>query len=105
MSFMYLAMITPGLGKRLAPPAIAHSVTKGKIVGIPQHVRNILHDLPKSLTIPATAFYSRYCIKRKLPGVFLHSPRNVYALHFHSEQVPAAENRMDLAQDEQTLNI
>ena len=105
MSFMYLAMITPGLGKRLAPPAIAHAITKGKTTGIPQHIRNILKDLPKSLTIPATTFYSRYCIQRKLPGVFLHSPRNVYALHFHAEQVPVAENRMELAPDGETLNI
>jgi choline dehydrogenase-like flavoprotein len=105
MSFMYLAMITPGLGKRLAPPAIAQSITKGKVAGIPQHLRNVLKDLPKSLIIPASIFYSRYCIKRKLPGVFLHSPRNLYALHFHAEQVPVAENRMDLAADEETLQI
>jgi choline dehydrogenase-like flavoprotein len=105
MSFMYLAMITPGLGRRLAPPAIAQSITKGKVAGVPQHLRNVLRDLPKSLIIPAGIFYSRYCIKRKLPGVFLHSPRNVYALHFHAEQLPVAENRMDLAADEETLQI
>ena len=105
MSFMYLAMITPVLGKRLAPPAIAHSITKGKTTGIPRHLKNILKDLPKSLMIPATIFYSRYCIKRKLPGVFLYSPLNIYALHFHAEQVPVAENRMELAADGETLNI
>jgi choline dehydrogenase-like flavoprotein len=105
MSFMYLAMITPVLGKRLAPPAIAQSITKGKVAGIPQHLRNILKDLPKSLTVPANIFYSRYCIKRKLPGVFLYSPRNIYALHFHAEQVPVAGNRMELAPDGETLNI
>ncbi len=105
MSFMYLAMITPGLGKRLAPPAIARSITRGKVNGIPQHLKNILQDFPKSLTIPAATFYRRYCIKRKLPGVFLHSPRNIYALHFHAEQVPAAGNRMELAPDGETLNI
>ena len=105
MSFMYLAMITPGLGRRLAPPAIAHSITKGKVAGIPQHLKNILKDFPKSLAIPAMTFYSRYCIKRKLPGVFLHSSQNVYALHFHAEQVPVAENRMELSQNGETLNI
>jgi hypothetical protein len=105
MSFMYLAMITPFLGKRLAPPAIARSITKGKVAGIPQHIRNILKDLPKSLAIPAGIFYARYCIQRKLPGVFLYSPRNVYALHFHAEQLPVAENRMELAEDGETLNI
>ncbi len=105
MSFMYLAMVTPGLGKRLAPPAIAHSITKGKVTGIPQHVRNVLRDLPGSLTIPAGIFYSRYCLKRKLPGVFLYNKRNTYALHFHAEQIPIPENRMELASDGETLNI
>lgn len=105
MSFMYLAMITPFLGKRLAPPAIAHSITQGRVTGISQHLGNIVKDFPKSLGIPARIFYSRYCIKRKLPGVFLHSARNVYALHFHAEQVPVPENRMDLAEDQETLNI
>ncbi|MDR3456899.1 MAG: GMC oxidoreductase [Verrucomicrobiae bacterium] len=105
MSFMYLAMITPGLGKRLAPPAIAQAFTKGKSSGISPHIKNILKDLPGSLTMPAAIFYSRYCMKRKLPGVFLYSQRNVYALHFHAEQVPVPENRMELAEDGETLNI
>jgi choline dehydrogenase-like flavoprotein len=105
MSFRYLAMITPGLGKRLAPPAIAQAFTKGKSSGIFPHLKNLLKDLPQSLTTPAAIFYSRYCLKRKLPGVFLYSPRNTYALHFHAEQVPVAENRMELAADEETLNI
>jgi hypothetical protein len=105
MSFMYLAMITPVLGKRLAPPAIAQSITKGRVAGIPQHIKNILKDFPKSLAIPASTFYSRYCIKRKLPGVFLYSPRNIYALHFHAEQIPIPENRMELGADGETLNI
>ena len=105
MSFMYLAMITPGLGKRLAPPAIAQAFTKGKPAGVAPHLKNILKDLPGSLATPAAIFYSRYCLKRKLPGVFLYSPRNVYALHFHAEQVPVPENRMELAEDGETLNI
>jgi GMC oxidoreductase len=105
MSFMYLAMITPILGKKLAPPAIAQSITKGKVAGIRQHLWNVLKDLPKSLTTPATIFLSRYCAKRKLPGVFLYGPRNEYALHFHAEQVPVPENRMELSEDGETLNI
>jgi hypothetical protein len=105
MSFMYLAMISPGLGKRLAPPAIAQSITKGKITALPQHARNVLKDLPRSLTTPASIFVSRYCCRRKLPGVFLYSPLNKYALHFHAEQVPVPENRMELGPDGETLTI
>jgi hypothetical protein len=105
MSFMYLAMITPVLGKKLAPPAVAHSITKGKITGIRKHLFNIIKDLPGSLLTPANIFYKRYVLKRKLPGVFLYSPRNIYALHFHAEQVPDASNSMELGADGETLII
>ena len=105
MSFMYLAMITPILGKKLAPPAIAHSITKGKVTGIRKHLWNIIKDLPGSLVTPATIFYKRYLIKRKLPGVFLFSPDNLYALHFHAEQVPDVSNKMELGADNETLVI
>lgn len=105
MSFMYLAMLMPFLGKRLAPPAIAHSITKGKVTGVPRHIWNIIKDLPGSLLTPASIFYKRYLLKRKLPGVFLYSPTNQYALHFHAEQVPDQENRMELASDGETLHI
>jgi hypothetical protein len=105
MSFMYLAMITPVLGPRLAPPAIARTITKGKIHRVPAHVVNILKDLPESLWTPASIFFQRYCRKRKLPGVFLYSPENKYALHFHAEQIPSRENRMELAPDGETLVI
>jgi hypothetical protein len=105
MSFMYLAMITPVLGKRLAPPAIAHSITNGEVANVGQHIWNVLKDFPMSLIKPASIFYQRYCLKRKLPGVFLYSPNNRYALHFHAEQVPSENNKMTLADDGETLII
>ena len=105
MSLMYLAMMTPILGKKLAPPAIRFSVTKGKLFKIPAHLMNILRGLPGSLTVPAVTFYKRYCLKRKLPGVFLHSPENKYALHFHAEQQPTRKNRMELGPDGDSLTI
>jgi choline dehydrogenase-like flavoprotein len=105
MSFMYLAMLMPVLGKRLAPPAIAHSITKGKKTGIHKHFWNIVTGFPASLIKPAGIFYKRYCLKRKLPGVFLFSPYNSYALHFHSEQTPSEKNSMQLDSDGETLLI
>lgn len=105
MSFMYLAMITPVLGRKLAPPAIAHSVTKGKVTGVAGHFANIARGLPGSLWTPASIFYRRYLRKRKLPGIFLYSPENRYALHFHAEQVPDRANRMELGPDGETLSI
>ena len=105
MSFMYLAMITPWLGRKLGPPAMRHSVTKGKIYKIHRHLLNVITGLPNSLLIPATTFWKRYCRKRKLPGVFLYSPTNTYALHFHGEQVPCETNRLELDPKTDTLVV
>ena len=105
MSFMYLAMITPFLGKKLAPPAIAHSITKGKVVGLSSHFFNLIKDFPKSISVPASIFFKRYLLKRKLPGVFLYNPQNKYALHFHAEQIPDESNKMTLTNSGDTLKI
>ena len=105
MSFMYLAMITPWLGRRLAPPAVAFSITKGKVNKIGSHLLNIVRQFPGSLLTPASIFYRRYFLKRKLPGVFLYSAANKYALHFHSEQSPLLTNCMRLGPDGDTLEI
>jgi hypothetical protein len=105
MSFMYLAMIMPIIGKKLAPPAIAQSVTKGKVTGIGRHLLNVFKQLPGSVFKPVSIFYKRYLLTRKLPGVFLYSPDNNYALHFHAEQMPDEKNSMRLDTDGETLII
>lgn len=105
MSFMYLVMFLPFLGKRLAPPAIANSITKGRLRDTRKHIWNIVKDLPFSLLTPALIFIKRYLFNRKLPGIFLYSKNNTYALHFHSEQVPFFENSMELDSDNETIRI
>jgi hypothetical protein len=105
MSFMYLVMFLPFIGKRLAPPAIANSITKGQLKDTRKHLWNIFKDIPFSFLTPAIIFIKRYLFRRKLPGVFLYSPENTYALHFHSEQIPCVENYMELESDGETLKI
>ncbi|RYY31595.1 MAG: GMC family oxidoreductase [Chitinophagaceae bacterium] len=94
MSFMYLMMLVPVLRDKLAPPAIAQSITKGKQNSIGKHLMNVVKGLPSSLAVPTSIFYKRYLKKRKLPGVFLYNPKNIYALHFHAEQIPLEANQM-----------
>lgn len=105
LSLMYLAMITPILGKKLAPPAIKDSITKGVVENLGSHFLNILKDFPGSFLQPALIFYKRYLINRKLPGVFLFNKNNEYTLHFHSEQIPSKNNRMQLGSDGESLEI
>lgn len=105
MSFIYLMMSSPVIGKKLAPPAIAHSVVGDGSAGMRGHGRNIVGDLPTSLVEPVSIFSKRYLPHRKLPGVFLFNRKNEYALHFHAEQQPIERNRMELAPDGQSLVI
>lgn len=105
LSLMYLAMITPVFGKKLAPPAIKDSITKGEVKNLGAHFMNVLKDFPKSFLQPAFIFYKRYLQNRKLPGVFLFNNNNEYALHFHSEQIPSKNNIMQLGSDGETLEI
>jgi hypothetical protein len=105
MSFIYLAMITPFFGRRFAPPAIVKSVTRGKVNKVGAHILNVLRDLPASLAVPASIFFRRYCVRRKLPGIYIFNRQNAHALHFHAEQVPDAENRMTLGADGESLDI
>jgi choline dehydrogenase-like flavoprotein len=57
------------------------------------------------LWTPASIFFRRYLRRRKLPGVFLYSDENYYAVHFHAEQIPMEDNRMELGPDGETLVI
>lgn len=104
-SVMYLAMITPLLRDRLAPPSVANSITNRTTYGVGRHIGNVLKDLPESLLTPLVIFAQRYLPKRKLPGVFLYSSSNTYALYFQSEQIPSANNRIELSSDRESLLI
>ncbi len=105
LSLIYLALRSPVLGKRLLPPAIALSLRSNYRADTSRHVLNILRGMPGSIGVPAAIFARRYLCRRSLPGVFLKSASNRYALHFHCEQVPSETNRMMLAQDGETLVI
>lgn len=105
LSMFYLAMITPIIGPRLAPRAIANSVTKGKVVHLDKHLFNVIRDFPKSILVPLGIFYQRYLVQRKLPQIFLYNPLNKYAIHFHSEQQPREENQIRLTADGEGLDV
>lgn len=103
MSAIYLLLICPILKKKLLPPAIWRSVTGGSTRQVKRHLLNVLKDFPMSLLTPLSIFMGRYLRKRSLPGVFLRSDDNRYSLHFHAEQTPREENRMELAKGGEEL--
>lgn len=99
LSAAYLAMSTPLLASVLAPPAI-----RGALVDHParssrgRHLANVLTDLPATAGFLPGFLLRRYAGRRRLPGFFLHSRANRYALHYHGEHAPNAASRISLSE-------
>lgn len=98
LSLAYLALRTPGLNRMLTAPAIAKAVTAASARGgLGAHWGNVLRALPQIAGFVPPFIYRRYLARPRLPGFFLRSPNNVYALHYHAEQLPHADSRVTLA--------
>ncbi len=105
LSMIYLIMIMPFVKNRLLHAAMIRTLTNDKVADVKGHLYNVIRSLPSSLYRTAEICLKRYLPQRKLPGVHLKSRDNRYALHFHAEQVPRPENRMQLGDDGETLII
>jgi len=100
LSFAYLALTAPFVGKHLASEAIRKAATgslRERVVW--PHIWNMVHDLPTTLKFIATFGYKRFIAWRKIPGFFVYSAANCYPLHYHAEQVPNPESRVTLSDE------
>ncbi|MFN0040733.1 MAG: FAD-dependent oxidoreductase [Burkholderiales bacterium] len=106
LSLAFLALRTPLLGRRLAPEAIVAAAVGGAgHAPVLPHYLNILRDLPSVAAFAPMFAYRRYVSNRRVPGFFVHSRRNVYALHFHAEQKPSEDSRIYLGDETDALGI
>jgi choline dehydrogenase-like flavoprotein len=64
-----------------------------------RHLRNCILGLPTLLAFSWRWLWKRILAKRKLPSVVLHSPQQVYNLHFDAEQCPDPDNRVYLGDE------
>ena len=98
LSAAYVAMRSPLLGARLAPAGIRKALFKAERPGTMQlHLKNIAASLPATARFAATFLYARYWGKPpRLPGFFIHSASNCYALYYHAEQSPSDASRIEL---------
>ena len=62
------------------------------------HLANIVND-PLGMARGLVGAARRQLSRDKLKPFFLPNPRGVYALHYHSEQIPDADNRVRLKPD------
>jgi hypothetical protein len=99
LSLAYLALATPGLGARLAPEAIRLAITGGGATRalVAKHLRNVFANFPEVIAFAPVFFVKRYLLRRRIPGFFVYSRSNTYALHYHSEHAPNPESRVYLS--------
>jgi GMC oxidoreductase/FAD binding domain len=99
LSAAYLALRSPLIGPRLAAPAIRKSLLARAPSGsLLAHLANLVRAPLSSAEFVALFAWQRYYAYPRLPGFFACSPANVYALHYHAEQSPWDESRVELAQ-------
>ena len=52
-----------------------------------------------------TFVYKRYFSKQRIPGFFVRSASNIYALHYHAEQLANEESHIRLGNDLDALGV
>jgi len=106
LSMAYLALSMPGLSRHLAPEAIRRAAVENPSRSASwQHLLNILLDLPATAAFVPAFVWKRYFARRKIPGFFLFSRSNRYALHYHGEQAPRENSRVRLSESRDELGL
>lgn len=104
LSAAYLALASP-IGKLLAPEAIRKRVVGSRVRQPLAHLRNCVFN-PVSTTVEVTKYLSqRYARQPRIPGFFVKSPTNHYAIHFHSEQIPSTSSLISLSEERDALGM
>ena len=104
LSAAYLALSSP-IGRWLAPAGIRNRIAEARGALIYEHLRNCIRNPLATIGFCAKFFYQRYVARPRLPGFFTYSPLNRYALHYHSEQVPDWNNRIELSEHRDALGM
>jgi hypothetical protein len=115
LSFAYLALRSP-LGRVFASDAQRLSLTGEEVPGSPyaasiqspahQHLWNILRQPVASMRFGFGFGSKRFLARRRrVPGFFAYSSRNVYPLQYHGEHIPHQESRVSLATERDKVGM
>lgn len=106
LSMAYMALSMPVLSRYLAPEAIRRAAVEHSVRS-PwwRHMANILVDLPATVAFIVPFIYRRYFAYRRVPGFFLPSRGNRYALHYHGEQAPEENSYVCLSDARDELGM
>jgi choline dehydrogenase-like flavoprotein len=97
LSMGYLALAAPGLGPRLAAPAIRARKLAGGDGRAWPHFANLLRDPIGAASFALGFGAARYLSRIRKPGFFPLNPARRYSLFHHGEHAPNPDSRITLA--------
>lgn len=96
LSFVYLMLASPLGGRFVAEGIRRHHLQTLEPPRLRDHFRNVLRDLPGTVSFAFRFAYERFLRRgRKVPGFFVPSPSNTYPLCYHGEHLPHRESRVE----------
>lgn len=105
LSAAYLALTTPVISNFLAPVAVRKRVVGQQATNRFKHIKNCFVKPFDTIAFLTKFIYGRYFAKQKLPGFFIYSQSNQYALHYHAEQAPSHDSCITLSETKDALGL
>jgi choline dehydrogenase-like flavoprotein len=97
LSSVFLALVFPPSGRKLLSEAIRLAHIGPKPYPLVAHLRNAIFGAPQGAMDIYRILRDRFIRKPKKPGFLVSNRGGKYALHYHAEQVPNAESRVQLS--------
>jgi choline dehydrogenase-like flavoprotein len=105
LSSVFLALAFPPTGRRLLSEAIRLAHTGPKPYRLAAHLRNAILGAPRGAMDIYRILRDRFIRKPKKPGFLVSNRTGRYALHYHAEQVPTAESRIQLSDERDSFGV
>jgi hypothetical protein len=105
LSSVFLALAFPPTGRKLLSEAIRLAHTGPRPYPIAAHLRNAILGAPQGAIDIYRILRDRFIRKPKKPGFLVPNRGGKYALHYHAEQVPNAESRIQLSSETDSFGL
>lgn len=105
LSSVFLALAFPPTGRRLLSEAIRLAHTGPRPYRLAAHLRNAILGAPRGAMDIYRILRDRFIRKPRKPGFLVSNRSGRYALHYHAEQVPSPESRIQLAGESDSFGL
>jgi choline dehydrogenase-like flavoprotein len=105
LSSVFLALAFPPTGRKLLSEAIRLAHTGPRPYKLAAHLRNAILGAPRGAMDIYRILRDRFIRKPKKPGFLVPNRSGKYALHYHAEQIPSADSRIQLSSETDSFGV